>query len=74
MNYNRACPGVCYVDGNIYVCGGYEKSDENSTLDTFEKLDLKTNKWISLKRCNFKASSCTLVNFDDKFIFKIGGK
>mmetsp|Transcript_20066 Transcript_20066/g.2706 ORF Transcript_20066/g.2706 Transcript_20066/m.2706 type:complete len:105 (+) Transcript_20066:151-465(+) len=74
MNFPRSSPGVCYHDGDIYACGGFEKSDENSSLDTFEKLNLDTNKWVSLRRSNFRASGCTLASFHDRYIFKFGGK
>lgn len=74
MNYNRSSPGVCYCENDIYVCGGYEKHDESSSLDTFEKLDLVSNKWISLARCNFKATGCALAPFHGRYIFKFGGK
>lgn len=40
MNYDRASPGVCFANKAIYVCGGFSKHDESSSIDTFEKFDL----------------------------------
>ena len=39
MNYARSHHGICCLAGTIYIVGGFEKQDENSSLDTGEKLD-----------------------------------
>ena len=52
MNYPRSNHGICQIDNTIYVVGGFEFEDENSSLDTAEKFE--GGRWQSIKRCIFR--------------------
>jgi hypothetical protein len=76
MNYARSAHGLCCLNGIIYAVGGFEGQDENSSLDTGEKFDPEggSSRWLSIHRCIFRASGCSLAAFAKRYIFKFGGK
>eukprot|EP01083_Nonionella_stella_P161878 530749_1 len=65
MNIGRKRCGICFdgVTDKVFVGGGI--AEELSSLTSFEYLDLKQNKWISLCSANDCHSYCPIIWIDD---------
>lgn len=74
MSVARCKHGICYSYDNIFVVGGCGNNDENISLDSCERYDIKANQWKKLASCKYKCFGCTFTNFQNKCLFKFGGK
>jgi hypothetical protein len=65
---------VCAIDSNfIFLAGGIVDGESLPTA-RFECYDINSNEWVIKKNCNIPAIGCTLVSFNNKSLYKFGGK
>ena len=74
MNYGRNNHAITYLNNYIYVVGGNKEQDENSAFDKCERMSTLTEKWEVIASCKFKSSGCSICAFNNRFIYKFGGK
>lgn len=46
----------------------------SSLFNNFSRFDVESSKWIQLANMKEGVSGATVCNFDDKFIYRFGGK
>jgi hypothetical protein len=81
MYNSRADHVVHFFKDQIYVFGGmsYRNDQEGGkpfvkSLNTCEYFNTKTQKWVMLENFNTHRQAFSVCQFNDKFIFIIGGK
>ena len=62
MYVPRKSHGVCYLNGFIYVIGGYNNIE--GFLKKCERYDLKKQEWKVMPDLNFPASSPAIATFN----------
>ena len=69
--------GTCYLNGFVYVIGGFEHRDSDSpvfsTLKSCEKLNIKTFRWEKVTNLNQARAFSGVVGFNDQFVYAFGG-
>ena len=71
MSIPRSSHGICYVNGSIYVVGGF--TDGQKLTKSVEKIDIKSGTCGEVAGMTWAASSLCCTGFNDEFIFKFGG-
>ena len=75
MKYAVSNPGVCALNGHLYVIGGYiynEESECHNVTDLFQVFNPNTNKWKELKQLRSARSGSSACAFNSK-LYCIGG-
>jgi hypothetical protein len=67
----RKSHGICYMDGHIYVIGGFAKHD--GYLSKCERYDVVKDKWSVIADLNKPASSPSVCSFRNRYVYKFGG-
>jgi hypothetical protein len=62
------------LDKYIFAISGTQTNDENASMRKCEKMEIKTKVWTPIADCLVASSGCVAIPFNDKYIFKIGGK
>jgi hypothetical protein len=77
MSYKRYAHCSVFVNGFIYILGGFNHKDDNksspSTLSHCERFDLKTHKWQPIKPMNHARAFFGCANINSEHIFAFGG-
>lgn len=71
FNHPRGSFGFCTTKQSLFICGG-RKSDSH-VVGSFEKYDFLDNSWEILLDSSYPAVKPLLINFNDEFIYKLGG-
>ena len=72
MNVGRSGHAMIYLNGYIYVLGGF--SDEKEFTDKCERYNIRTNIWELISSMKFKSNNPCACSFRRKYIYKFGGK
>eukprot|EP01017_Pseudomicrothorax_dubius_P030618 TRINITY_DN3837_c0_g1_i5.p1 TRINITY_DN3837_c0_g1~~TRINITY_DN3837_c0_g1_i5.p1 ORF type:complete len:673 (+),score=73.67 TRINITY_DN3837_c0_g1_i5:2-2020(+) len=73
MQLNRSGHAITFLGNSIYVIGGFLNSEGEYT-ETCERYDIPNNRWLSIAPLNFRANNCCACTFNNKYIYKFGGK
>ncbi|KAL4450522.1 hypothetical protein ABPG74_019420 [Tetrahymena malaccensis] len=74
MNYERNSHSLVVAQDSIFVVGGLNNNDEDIYLQSCERFDIESQKWIQIADLQEGVSGTSLCNFHDKYIFRYGGK
>ena len=81
MAQGRADHAVHYFKDNIYVFGGMSGRSEQDggypfvkSLNSAEVYNIKSGQWSTLESFNQARQALSVCQFNDKFIFILGGK
>jgi hypothetical protein len=72
MNEKRAAHSMVYARGDLIVVGGL--GDDCEILQSCERYSVDKDEWICLPDLNVPAMNPSVCVFNEKFIFKFGGK
>ncbi len=72
MKLARSGHCMVYLQNFIYVIGGF--SEQNDFTTRCERLNLADYSWSEIASLNHKCHNACVTAFDDKFLFKFGGK
>ena len=72
MNNPRKIHSSIYLDGYVYVFGGFNPYS-NKIFNNVEKYDIKNDIWINLPTMNVNRAYTTLLRYGRNYIFLIGG-
>lgn len=72
MCHKRAAHAIVFVDGKIMVIGGIGEDCE--ILDSCEVYSVEDDEWTELAPLNVPSMNSCVCSFDDRYLFKIGGK
>lgn len=67
----RSGHSICIARDDIVIVGGYFGEQ---TLKSCERFNYKTNKVSPIADCNFEGAFSSIVNFNNKYVFKFGGR
>ena len=70
MNMTRKLHSSIYMDGFVYVFGGF---DGNDIKNYCEKYDLKNDLWVNISPMAMNRAYTNLLRYGNEFIFIIGG-
>ena len=74
MSIARGNPGAAYVDGRIYVVGGYRGPRDHNTTNTGESYDPSTDEWTEIRnRQRGQIAGPGATAFDGR-VYLIGGE
>lgn len=71
MISGRSSHGMCYLNGNIYVVGGFLNGQTFTTK--CERYNIQGRNWKQIANLNYNAVACSVTSFNQKFLFKFGG-
>ncbi|KRX03576.1 hypothetical protein PPERSA_04128 [Pseudocohnilembus persalinus] len=68
----RSGHSLVYFQEEIYAIGGF--SEQMIFTSRCEKFSFSENKWVEIAELNQRANNPTVCSFNNKYIFKFGGK
>jgi hypothetical protein len=72
MTMERSSHSICYVDGKIYLIGGFSGPDGDVTREC-EIFDPQTRSCHKISPLNTPSANSAATAFAGQFIFKFGG-
>lgn len=71
MINGRSSHGICYLNGFIFVVGGFLNGQTFTTK--CEKYNVQGRNWKQIANLNYNSVACSLSGFNQKYLFKFGG-
>lgn len=71
MNSERSSHSLCYMDGQIYIIGGF--SGAGDVIRDCEVLNLQNMKCSKIASLNTPSANSCAAAFNNQYIFKFGG-
>ena len=71
MSVPRSSHGICYMDGYVYLLGGF--TNNQKMTNTCERFNTATNQCSQIAPLTHTASSLCATGFNNQFVFKFGG-
>jgi hypothetical protein len=72
MIKERSSHSICYLDGCIYLIGGFSQAEEEVTREC-EVLNLQTMTCSRIAPLNTPSANSCATPFRNQYIFKFGG-
>ena len=71
MINGRSSHGMCYLNGAIFVVGGFLNGQTFTTK--CEKFNVQGKNWKQIANLNYNSVACSVTSFNQKYLFKFGG-
>ena len=71
MINGRSSHGICYLNGNIYIIGGFLNGQTFTTK--CEKYNVQARNWKQMANLNYNSVACSVTSYNQKYLFKFGG-
>ena len=71
MINGRSSHAMCYLNGIIYVVGGFLNGQTFTTK--CEKYNIQGKNWKQIANLNYNSVACSVTSYNQKYLFKFGG-
>lgn len=77
MQSRRYAHGCLFLNGYVYVLGGFDNKDADgvvpNTLDSCERYNIHENRWLPVCSMNESKAFAGVCSINDQFIYLFGG-